>query len=101
MNRDMHIRMVSCIFACYDAHMPKTIQIRDIDDEIYAGLVRRAGEEGITVPELLRREAARLAARPSVAQWLARTRRRPSAVSTADVLATIDEWRGEWPDASR
>jgi prevent-host-death family protein len=26
----------------------------------YAGLVRRAGEEGITVPELLRREAARL-----------------------------------------
>jgi hypothetical protein len=93
--------MISCIFACYDAHMPKTIQIRDIDDEIYAGLVRRAGEEGITVPELLRREAARLAARPSVAQWLARTRRRPSAVSTADVLATIDEWRGEWPDASR
>ena len=47
--------------------MPKTVQIRDIDDEVYAGLVRRAGEEGITVPELLRREAGRLAARPSVA----------------------------------
>ena len=23
--------------------MPKTVQIRDIDDEVYAGLVRRAG----------------------------------------------------------
>ena len=46
--------------------MPKTVQIRDIDDEVYAALVRRAGEEGITVPELLRREAARLAARPSM-----------------------------------
>jgi antitoxin FitA len=42
-----------------------------------------------------------LAARPSVAQWLARTGRRPSAISTAEVLATLDEWRGEWPDAGR
>lgn len=81
--------------------MPKTVQIRDIEDEVYAALVRRAGEEGITVPELLRREAARLAARPSVAEWLARASRRPSTVSTAEVLATLDEWRGEWPDARR
>ena len=81
--------------------MPKTVQIRDIDDDVYAALLRRAGEEGITVPELLRREAARLAARPSVAAWLARTGRRPSTVSTAEVLATLDEWRGDWPDVGR
>lgn len=95
----MRIRMGACGYAWYDAVMPKTVQIRDIDDEIYAALVRRAAEEGITVPELLRREAARLAARPSVAQWLARTGRRPSEVSTAEVLETLDEWRGEWPNA--
>ena len=81
--------------------MPKTVQIRDIDDDVYAGLLRRAGEEGITVPELLRREAARLASRPSMTQWLSRIGRRPSTLSTADVLATLDEWRGEWPDARR
>jgi len=81
--------------------MPKTVQIRDIDDDIYAALLRRAAEEGITVPELLRREAARLASRPSIAQWLARTGRRPSAVSTAEVLESLDEWRGEWPNAGR
>jgi len=81
--------------------MPKTVQIRDIDDDVYAALVRRAAEEGITVPELLRREAARLAARPSIAQWLTRTGRRPSEVSTAEVLESLDEWRGEWPDAGR
>ena len=81
--------------------MPKTVQIRDIDDEVYAALVRRAGEEGITVPELLRREAARLAARPSMSAWLARIGRRPSGVSAAVVLASLDEWRGEWPDAGR
>jgi len=32
---------------------------------------------------------------------MARTGRRPSSISTADVLATLDEWRGEWPDARR
>jgi hypothetical protein len=77
------------------------VQIRDLDDDVYAALVRRAAEEGITVPELLRREAARLASRPSMTQWLSRIGRRPSSVSTADVLATIDDWRGEWPDDHR
>lgn len=81
--------------------MPRTIQIRDLDDEVYAALVRRAAEAGLTVPELLRREAARLAARPTVEEWLARTRRRPSAVSSADVLDALDEQRGPWPDARR
>ena len=42
--------------------MPKTVRIRGIDDVVYAGLVRRAGEKGISVSELLRREAARIAA---------------------------------------
>lgn len=81
--------------------MPKTVQIRDIDDEVYAGLLRRAAEEGVTVPELLRREAARLAARPSIAEWLRRTGRRPSDVTTEQVLGNLDDWRGEWPDAGR
>lgn len=81
--------------------MPRTVQIRGIDDEVYAGLVRRAAQEGITVPELLRRAAACLASRPPVTQWLSRIGRRPSTVSTPEVLATLDEWRGEWPDAGR
>lgn len=81
--------------------MPKTVQIRDIDDDVYAGLVRRAAEEGITVPELLRREATRLASRPSIAEWLRRTGRRPSEIATVDVLADLNDWRGEWPDAGR
>jgi antitoxin FitA len=81
--------------------VPRTIQIRDIDDEVYAALGRRAAEAGLTVPELLRREAARLAARPTVEEWLARTRRRPSDISRAEVIEAIDELRGPWPDAGR
>ncbi len=77
--------------------MPKTIQIRDIDDDVYVALSRRAAEAGLTVPELLRREAARLAARPTMDEWLARTRRRPSDITRTEVLEAVDHLRGPWP----
>ncbi len=81
--------------------MPKTVQIRDLDDDVYAALVRRAAETGVSVPELLRAEATRLAARPSIEEWLARTRRRSTPIDRAEVLAALDEQRGAWPDARR
>lgn len=81
--------------------MPKTIQIRDLDDDVYAGLVRRAAETGVSVPELLRSEATRLATRPSIASWLERTGRRSSRVTSAEVRAALDEHRGPWPDDRR
>jgi hypothetical protein len=77
------------------------VQIRDLDDEVYAALVRRAAEAGVSVPELLRAEAARLAARPSVEEWLKRTRRRSSPLGRVEILAALDEERGPWPDAGR
>ena len=81
--------------------MPKTLQIRDLDDEVYAALVRHASEAGVTVPELLRRHATRLAARPTMSEWLERTERRSSDLSGDEVLEALDELRGTWPDARR
>ena len=81
--------------------MPKTVQIRDIEDDVYAALARRAADAGLTIPELLRREVTRLASRPSVDEWLERTRRRPSAISRAEVIEALDDIRGDWPDAGR
>ncbi len=81
--------------------MPKTVQIRDIDDAVYAALQRHAAAARTSVPELLRREAARLAARPTVEEWLARTRRRTSTMTSAETLTALDEIRGPWPDADR
>lgn len=78
-----------------------TVQIRDLDDEVYAALAKRAAEEGISVPELLRQHAARLAARPSISEWLARTGRRSSEVTRREVLDSLDDLRGPWPDAGR
>jgi hypothetical protein len=81
--------------------MPKTIQIRDVDDDVYRALAKQAAEAGISVPELLRREACRIAARPSVAEWLERTRGKHSNITTAEVLEALDEIRGPWPNADR
>jgi antitoxin FitA len=81
--------------------MPKTVQIRDIDDDVYQALAARAADVGLTVPEMLRREVTRLASRPTVEQWLARTRRRPSQVSRQEIVETLDDLRGEWPRAGR
>lgn len=93
--------MERCGSACYGGVVPKTVQIRDLDDEVYAALVRRGAEAGISVPELLRAEAVRLAARPSVEEWLKRTRRRSTPLGRVEVLAALDEQRGSWPDAGR
>ena len=79
--------------------MPKTVQIRDLDDDVYAGLARRAAETGVSVPELLRAEAARIASRPSAEEWLKRTRRRSAPMGRVEILAALDEQRGSWPDA--
>lgn len=80
--------------------MTRTVQIRNVDEATYRALARRAAEAGLTVPELLRREAVRLASRPTVAEWLERTRRR-ATVTSSDVVAALDEVRGPWPDARR
>lgn len=81
--------------------MPKTIQIRDVDDDVYRVLAARAAKAGISVPELLRGEAARIAARPSPKEWLERVSRRDgnNSISSAEVIAALDEHRGPWPDA--
>jgi antitoxin FitA len=81
--------------------VPKTIQIRDVDDDVYAALRARAAEAGLSVPELLRREVTRIASRPTVAEWLARTRTRRSDITSSDVVYALDELRGPWPSAGR
>ena len=77
--------------------MPSSIQIRDVDDDVYEALAKRAAEVGLSVPEYLRRETARLAARPSLEDWLERTRRRPGSRSPRDTLEALDELRGPFP----
>lgn len=78
--------------------MPRTVQIRDIDDDVYEALKRRATEVGLSVPEYLRQEAERLATRLTVGEWLERTRRRAAPSDSLDTLRALDELRGSWAE---
>lgn len=81
--------------------MPKTLQIRDVPDDQYRVLAERAARTGTTVPELLRREIGRITERPSMEEWLERTRGRRSTITTEQVLDALDEVRGPWPGDDR
>jgi len=77
--------------------MSRTILIRHIDDDVYEALALQAADAGLSVPGLLRREATRLASRPSMSRWLTRVARRPLQTGAFDTVAALDEIRGPWP----
>ena len=87
--------------------MAKTIQIRNISDDVYAALARRAAGAGVSVPALLRREAIRLALhaeerpRLTMAEWLERAGQRPvnPNITREHTIEALEEIRGPWPDA--
>jgi len=47
----------------------------------------------VSVPDLLRAEAARIASTPSITTWLASTRRRSTDIGTGAVIGALDELR--------
>jgi len=77
--------------------MPKTIRIRNISEETYQRLRDRAADAGMSVPEYLKRTAERIASRPTLSEWIERTRTRDDAARSSDPLALLDEVRGPWP----
>ena len=57
--------------------MPKMVQIRNVPDDVHRRLKMRAAQEGVTLSELLAREARRLAEQPTLAELRERLLARP------------------------
>ena len=57
--------------------MPKMVQIRNVPDDVHRRLKIRAAQEGVTLSELLAREARRLAEQPTLAELRERLLARP------------------------
>lgn len=79
--------------------MPKAIQIRDVPDDVHAVMRARAAAAGMSMSEYLRSELVRLAASPTMDEWLARVATRPPAtgISTQEIVDSIREARGPIP----
>ena len=75
--------------------MSKMIQIRNVPDEIHRKLKIRAVEEGMTLSDLLAREARQLAERPTLGQMRARLLRRERENLEESAASLVREARGK------
>lgn len=75
--------------------MPRMIQIRNVPDDVHRKLKVRAAQEGVTLSEMLAREARRLAEQPTLAEMLARLQARPPARPRTSAASAVRRSRQE------
>ena len=73
--------------------MGRTIQIRDVPDEVHATLRSRAAAAGQSLSAYLLTELVRVAERPPVADVLALARARHGGARTTDIVAAVRSGR--------
>lgn len=84
-----------CITCLYAESMSKMIQVRDVPDQVHGILKSRAAREGMTLSDFIKRELAKSAERPTMAEWLARTRQAKPIPSKRSAAQIIRELRDE------
>jgi len=80
--------------------MGKTIQVRDVPDDVHHRLTVRAAEERVSLSELVREELVNMAVRPTMQEMLDRLAQRPVlelSESSAEALRTERAEREERP----
>jgi plasmid stability protein len=77
------------------SRVSKMLQVRNVPDDVHAELRRRAAVAGVPLSEYVLRELERVAARPPVAEVLARSASRRLDLSLAEVVGAI---HAERPD---
>lgn len=82
-----------CITCDYTVRMSKMIQIRNVPDEVHRKLKVRAAAEGMTLSDLLGREARRLAERPTIDELRERVLRRERVVTQVTSAQAVREAR--------
>ncbi len=75
--------------------MSKVIQIRDLDDETYLQLRKRAASEGVTLTEFLKKEIKRIANRPTMTEWLVGIQQKSTKLTDSEINKLFDTERGE------
>jgi antitoxin FitA len=69
--------------------MSRTVQIRDVPDEVHRTLRARAAAAGLSLSAYLLAELTRVADRPPIADVLARAGARQGGASTGEIVAAV------------
>jgi hypothetical protein len=79
--------------------MSKTLQIRDVPDELHAAISARARAAGMTISQYLLRVVSAEAARPTNAEVMELARnfdfRRHKRIGSAEIVSALHEGRDE------
>jgi antitoxin FitA len=73
--------------------MAKTLQVRDVPENIHATLRARAAEAGMALSEYVLRELTALAERPTVIEVLRRAGQRSGIVDLDDIVDAVRSGR--------
>jgi plasmid stability protein len=73
--------------------MNRTIQIRDVPEDVHRTLRARAAAAGLSLSAYLLAELTRVAERPPIADVLARAGARHGGASTTEVVAAVRSGR--------
>ena len=71
------------------------IQVRDVPDRIHGTLKSRAAREGMNLSDFIKRELERAAERPTMQEWLDRTRQAKPIRAKRTAAQVIRELRDE------
>lgn len=69
--------------------MTKTVQIREVPDDVHATLRARAAAAGTSLSDYLLRELIEVSERPAVSDVLRRARERSGGARGADIVAAV------------
>jgi len=69
------------------------IQVRDVPEDLHRTLKARAAREGMSLSDYIKGELARLAARPTMLEWLEWTQQAPPIRSRQSPARIIRELR--------
>jgi len=75
--------------------MSKMIQVRDVPDAVHGTLKSRAAREGMSLSDFIKRELERVVERPTMQEWLERTREAKPIPSRRTAAQVIRELRDE------
>jgi antitoxin FitA len=74
--------------------MPKMVQVRDVPDEMHRTPKARAAREGMSLSEFIKRELQRSVEKPTLEEWLERTRQLKPLVTKRSAVEVIRKMRG-------
>ena len=75
--------------------MPKMIQVRHVPDSVHRTLKSRAARQGMSLSDFIKRELELVAERPTMQEWLERTRQLNPIRSKRSAAQVIRELRDE------